>query len=371
MGRYSPACGGLCLAAFFCLSGTPGPPGFYQIIDLGTLGGLSSVALGINNLGQVVGGADLANGKRHAFLWDNGVMIDLGVLPGRQYAEAWDVNNLGAVCGGSSASGEAWTPFVWQGGVMTALPHLSGQPTGDSTAFALNDAGQIVGTSNTAPVLWENGSVISLFTTYGVGGVPWDINNLSQVASGDSLLQLDTGADTFLGTLGGNVTQAFGLNNNGQVVGWSERLPGEAVFHAFLWADGVMIDIGSLEGYFTSSAEAVNRFGVVVGIRVIATETGGDNGAFIFTPTNGVRDLESMIPANSGWSDLSARDVNDASQIVGAGTINGFRHAFLMNPAPVPAVGRWGLVVLAAAIVGLAGRLVRRGKRSSTVLSGL
>ncbi len=59
------------------LSSEHRPPITYNIVDLGTLVGLSSVALAINENGQVVGSADTPEGYRHAYLWKNGKMIDL------------------------------------------------------------------------------------------------------------------------------------------------------------------------------------------------------------------------------------------------------------------------------------------------------
>ena len=55
--------------------------------DLGTLGGLGSRALAINGSGQIVGTSVTASGQTHAFLWQEGAMIDLGTLGGK-YSEA-------------------------------------------------------------------------------------------------------------------------------------------------------------------------------------------------------------------------------------------------------------------------------------------
>jgi hypothetical protein len=45
------------------------------------------------------------------------------------------------------------------------------------------------------------------------------------------------------------------------------------------------------------------------------------------TPT----DLGSLLPPNSGWALESANAINDAGQIVGAGTINGAFHGFRLT----------------------------------------
>lgn len=58
-------------------------PARYIVKDLGTLGGTSSIAFGINNAARVGGGASLEpNGPLHAFLWYGGHMTDLSTLGG-------------------------------------------------------------------------------------------------------------------------------------------------------------------------------------------------------------------------------------------------------------------------------------------------
>jgi probable HAF family extracellular repeat protein len=71
------------------------------VTDLGRLpGGDFSVANGINDPGQVVGlSSAAAGGQPHAFLWEKGAMLDLGVFPGDSGSSAAGINNRGQVVG--------------------------------------------------------------------------------------------------------------------------------------------------------------------------------------------------------------------------------------------------------------------------------
>ena len=71
----------------------------YTITDLGTLGGSSSGAGGINNSGQVVGWSDITgNSAGRAFLYDGTAMQDLGTLGGTT-SEALGINDSGQFVG--------------------------------------------------------------------------------------------------------------------------------------------------------------------------------------------------------------------------------------------------------------------------------
>ncbi len=74
---------------------------------------------------------------------------------------------------------------------------------------------------------------------------------------------------TDLGTLpGGYESIAYGINNRGQVVGYSTTASGE--YHAFLWEDGEMTDLGTLGGAY-SVAYGINSRGQVVGYSASAS----------------------------------------------------------------------------------------------------
>jgi probable HAF family extracellular repeat protein len=110
--------------------------------DLGTLGGTSSFAYGINDSGQVVGEAQTAGGDTHAFLWQDDVMWDLGTVSGTGNTWALDVNSSGHVVGGGQTGA-----FLWMDGEMYDLNSLIAGDAGCFLAEArgINDAGQIVG----------------------------------------------------------------------------------------------------------------------------------------------------------------------------------------------------------------------------------
>ena len=102
----------------------------YSMTDLGTFGGATSEAYGINDLGQVVGAADLTNAVnwRHAFLYTNGVMTDLGVLGNYvtgfgtySTSIALGINNAGRIVGKSYTTAGRFHAFLYDQGQMTDL----------------------------------------------------------------------------------------------------------------------------------------------------------------------------------------------------------------------------------------------------------
>jgi probable HAF family extracellular repeat protein len=123
------------------------------LIDLGTLGGTESQAYAINNLNQVVGLSFLASGERHAFLYENGVMKDLGGAG----SVALGINDAGEIVGQTDDPSGSPTAFLYTGdiGVVDLNSKVMNLSNGITpgftklfTAFAINKSGNIVGVGN-------------------------------------------------------------------------------------------------------------------------------------------------------------------------------------------------------------------------------
>jgi probable HAF family extracellular repeat protein len=121
------------------------------IHDIGTLGGLHSTANSINIGNQVVGWAEIADQSTAAFLFDNGVMHDLGMLPGGVAAsgsgsQAASINDSGQLVGLSLDSNGASRAVIWENGQIIDLNGVIPGAAGVvlTRARAINNQGQIV-----------------------------------------------------------------------------------------------------------------------------------------------------------------------------------------------------------------------------------
>ncbi|MCP4223294.1 MAG: hypothetical protein GY773_08145, partial [Actinomycetia bacterium] len=154
--------------------------GPYRYTDLGDLGGGEAAAFGLNDGGEVVGWSSIsgcttsAGGPcRRAFHWKDGVMTDLGILAGDEESTARAINDLGQVVGTSEsgivAGSGTYHAVTWNGMGPVALPHLGGGTS--SFAHDINDAGWIAGhaTDPSVPgdraVVWQAGLPINVGAT--------------------------------------------------------------------------------------------------------------------------------------------------------------------------------------------------------------
>jgi probable HAF family extracellular repeat protein len=61
----------------------------------------------------VVGQSTDASGNFRAFLYEHGVMIDLGMLPGGNSSTASAINNRGQIAGYSGTPFSPWHAAIW------------------------------------------------------------------------------------------------------------------------------------------------------------------------------------------------------------------------------------------------------------------
>lgn len=198
-------------------------------------------------------------------------ITELGGLHQTGYANATAINDAGQIVG--TSEGHA---FLWEAAVMTDLGTLGGTV---STANAVNVSGQVVGESQTSQgevhaFLWERGMLRDL-------GLPGEsssargINNKGEIIGFAAGKNLRGGATLWkdgtrqpLGDLGpsGSGSNALAINNRGDVAGVSSGFANSwgGVVRAVVWLSGAIHDIGTLGGPH-STAKAINDSGEVVG----------------------------------------------------------------------------------------------------------
>lgn len=310
------------------------------IADLGTLGGRWSGANGINNSGDVAGGAvntvpdpvsmlyfvigGLTSGtQQRAVRWHDGVAQDLGTLGGPD-AYAQYINERGQIAGFSYIDSKinATTgiptvhPFLWERGRMTDLGTLGGTLSGLGSMDMLNgmnNRGEVIGLSTfpndfgcgvtecfTKAFLWSHGQLINLYDS----------------------------------SHGGHPIWVYGINDSGEVAGGG-AFPNNR-FEAYIWRHGAVTPLGTMGDCF-SAAHAINARSVVVG----QTYTCNFDDARAFVWQNGAMvDLNTVIPANSPLELVTAIAINNRGEIAGAGVPPGVPHsewtakghAFLLIP---------------------------------------
>lgn len=302
-----------------------------QLSLLGTLGGSFSTSVAINEAGQVTGCSEIASGYfAHAFLWNAETGIqDLGTLEDNQSMSYYPVamNEAPQIIGFSEpASGYYANIFLWS--AETGMQGLSTLGGSYSRVRAINNAGQVVGSSDTADghtraTLWSTDTgIIDLGSLGGTDSLGWAINDAGQVvgwsvtADGQAVRAFLWSAETGmkdLGALGGKQkwSWAEAINNAGQIVGWSETADGHT--HATLWSadTGQMKDLGT-NGGTHSAAVAINEVGQVVGY------VGDDfyRHAFLWSADKGMQDLNSMPFSSSTKILYTAEDINERGNIV-------------------------------------------------------
>lgn len=223
----------------------------------------------------------------HAAYWDNDGQDfhDLGTLGGPLGVATW-ANESGVIVGVSSFSdtgpSRAW---VDRGAGLEDLGTLPGDSA--AAAYAINDAGIIVGVSGSHSVCWNPDGQIGILDVPSTGA-PVAINDSGTVAgysvgvNGMTAWVYQDGQTDILPDLGTGHAIVRDINGLGDVSG--TVMAPDGTYHAALWHHGHIHDLNGPwvpAGWTLRDAYGVNDRGQIVGT---ALDAGGVTHGFLLTP---------------------------------------------------------------------------------------
>lgn len=303
----------------------------YSIVDVGDASATvysdpitihqGAAALRINNAGQVVGYYYPSGSVVfRAFLYQDEVFLDISP-PGATYSQAMGINDLGQVVGWYQNAQQVKKAFIYQNGTFTDLLRVNG-PFVNPDPSAINNLGQIVGqyySNGYRAFIYQNGVVTDLGLS---GSDADDINDAGQVVGYITVASgiyhaffYENGVMTDLGTLSGDThSRATRINSIGQVVGSSTSYSASNVFqyHAFLYQNNSMTAYIPITENTHSFAGGVNDLGQIAGYEVIG------NQVIPHIYQNGVL---SPIVSISGLIPSDVRGINNKGQVISGNQI--------------------------------------------------
>jgi probable HAF family extracellular repeat protein len=267
-----------------------------QMIDLYPLNGQDSEPMGINNLGQVASGVIAKDGIYYPAVYDNrtgNITIPGslgGVNPGGVAGAAMAINESGQVVGYSYVPSGEWHAFLYDKGVMRDI----GCPPNEtdvcySYAIDINDHGQVVGgTGSGHAFLYSNGAMTQIEPSDSSAGRAYSINNQGQVVGyyykgnvGRAFLYSE-GMFTAIGPVDSPYTVAFDINERGHVVGSTWVVDNHSFCRecfeprAFLYQNGVLTNLNTLlpsgSEWTLVYAFGINNKGEIIGQGLIHGE---------------------------------------------------------------------------------------------------
>ena len=200
-----------------------------------------------------------------------------------------------------------------------------GQPTNNYYLIGINNRGDVASNvGGGTPYLYANGVIQDLNMGGCSGEIGIDVND-SDVAVGDggggpcglqsSIVWSGGNFQILPSTPGARATQPIKINAGGQIAGFSDAPSAIPVIWQPDNAGGyIVVNLGLPAGAYDAYAYGINNLGVVVGGMDSALY--GNHG-FVWDPTHGIQDLNSLIAPGSGMVLGTAQAINNSGQIVG------------------------------------------------------
>ena len=322
----------------------------YTVTDLGTLSGNKvSVAYGLNNSGEAAGTSSNPTGAI-ATMFSGGKAASVNTL-GADVSVATAMNGSGQIAGYNFFySNPNFNPqaFLYSSGSMKNINSASLFPSG-TEAWGINNSGQVVGTGYFSPgnfhaFLFSGGKMNDLGPPGSYQASAVAINNSGQIVGGYFLVSGGGGAFIYSNgkiaqlpvPTGSSAVSAFTINDNGEIAGALYFSTGSPP-HAARYSNGIWSDLGAIAGANSNLAKGVNVNGQVVGTAYFPQTQyhppkPGKHVAFIYS-NGGLVDLNTLIPAGTGFTLTDAVGINDSGQIVcNATNLSGSEHAVLLSP---------------------------------------
>jgi probable HAF family extracellular repeat protein len=267
------------------------------LTDLGTMGGSDALALGINDARQISGVLNGSSGFEH-FIFTNGAVTRLGTHPATYYATR--INNTGDVAGQIAGPQAFWYSHI------DGVHYLTAPGCGGSYGVDINDSGLVLGggvacgSSSALGFVWRNGSPQMLPQPPGYA---------------------DGVAEPYGVNAGGQIVGAVAVNNgNAQPTLWRPDGAGGYTATILPLPLGVTNGIGAF-------AKDINDLGTIVGWAHDPFR------AVIWDSPTSVRDLNSLIPSDSGVVLEGTEAINNDGLILAYGG----GHGYLLTPVSPPA----------------------------------
>lgn len=335
----------------------------YQVTAIPTLtGGTYSDAYALNNHGQVVGVADITGGFQRGYMYD-GSMYTISPGTGGQRSWAYDINDNKQITGyrqryfaGTNSMMKQGFLWNYNSNIVYNIGNFAASDYYESMTFCIAPDGTVGGAAS------------------GRVGSPSFSAMICTIANGF----------TYLGTVGNGSTDCitYGIAANNQACGYGEDANGNT--RSFRYSNGTFFNIGgyqpTLGVIMDTYAEDINSAGTIVGSYRVDSDTfratrrlaglpfgdmgklngvgGSDNDSsglagintagdmvgysevgnanyravLIPAGSNTMIDLNTLLPAGSGWVLEFARDINDKGWICGQGKLNGQKRGFLIKP---------------------------------------